>query len=892
MSGPFSPQSLPPGPPYGDGTPYGYGDPYGYGYGYGYGCAYAGAGYSYGDSSVPGYGGDYGYGSDYGLGGGFGLITSATKPIRTNPNVQYIAAMPGLAYTPEQAIVLSDEWERQLGVSGRLIYRRMMLDPQVRSSFSYFVFAVLGDGPSITPAITRPPDRQDLTEEEEADFTLADEIAEFVRRQQKRIDRPIEEVAGQLLYAAAYKAMLAEIVQEYCEVGLDAGRQCLKSLPIRSPRSWSFITNVISGETIGYFAWTAEGPQVIAAEHCEVLAWEPEAGDPRGTSLFEAAYSAWNEKVSLVPERFKHLALFGSPSVHYELPENAQPYDQLNSDGTPNYSLPQISPVQQGMIQLSGFRAGGMIVTYNGGKINLISGALDGGAFTAAKVDCNREIATAILMTTGATMEAKHDSNANAETKQDATGFLIGRGKTRLAAVFRAIYKRLVVANWGQEVADRLTPLVSFSAEHHDRNAIIEANVKAGWKADPTAYPVMDVQAGFPVRPAVDPNDEEEVVNDEIDDEQADESAAKFASVEGSHKALKGGGKGGKPSGQWVTHEGRHLFIGGGKDSGGRPSSGGTRGKASSGQLSSRVQPSRTGGSHVEAGVHVGASARKSATGNRPESVPNVKLAAKSRAATSKPQEKAKAAEKPAPKGTTTEKLAPTEKHASERANKAYQETVDLHVNSSDHSITFKHIDDHAARLTALPKADLEHVAHGFGVPKGKTKGETAGAIHEKMREKKSITDRGRAFEQTGSVAPSSPADIAKGNQIIRDRYSADLKPIPVKAKAERAPKGEAKPKAEAKPKRELKAKPEASPAVDTAHAGIQKLYKQAGDDKGTFQGIDEHVQGLSKLSKGDLNHVADRFGLGGNHASKKAAIEAIGTKIKNLKKSVQRTQF
>lgn len=518
--GPIPPQSPPPGPPYGDGTPYGYGDAFGYG------CAYVGAGYGY-DSSVPG------YGSSYGIGGsGLGVLGVAAKPIRTDPTRRYIAALPGLSYDAEAAVVLSSQWEAQLGASAALIYRRMMLDPQVRSSWNYFVFAVLGDGPSITPAISRAPERRDYTAEQEADFELAEAIAEFVRRQQSRIDRPIVEVAGQFLHAAAYKAMLAEIVEEYCEVGPDAGRRVLKSLPIRSPRSWSFVVNALSGETVGYLAWTSQGPQVVAPEHCEAFAWEPEAGDPRGTSLFEAAYSAWNEKVSLVPERFKHLVLFGSPSVHYELPPNAQPYDRLNPDGTPNYSLPQISPVEQGMEQASAFRSGGIIVTHNGGKVTIVGGQDDGGGFTKAKEDCNREIATAILLSPRSTMEAEHGSKADNEGAQDSTGFLIQRGKQRLAAVFRAIYKRLVVANWGQEVADRLTPLVSFSAEHHDRNAIIEANVKAGWKADPTAFPVMDVQAGLPVRPSVDPGDGGEIADDEVDDEQDeddDEPAAKFA---------------------------------------------------------------------------------------------------------------------------------------------------------------------------------------------------------------------------------------------------------------------------------------------------------------------------------------------------------------------------
>lgn len=502
-----TPNSLPPGPPYGDGTPYGYGDAFGYG------CAYAGAGYGC-DSGVPGYGGSYGIG-----GGGFGLLSATSKPIRTNPNTQYISAMPGVAYSPETAVVLSDEWERQLGVSAGLIYRRMMLDPQVRSSFNYLLFAVLGDGPQITAALTETPGVE-VSPEEQADVELAEEIAEFCRRQLKRIDRPIVEVAGQLLHAAAYKAMLAEIVEEYCEEGPDAGSRVLKSLPVRSPRSWSFVVNAVTSETVGYLAWTANGPQVIAAEHCEAFAWEPEAGDPRGVSLFEAAYSAWNEKVSLIPERFKHLTLFGSPSVHYELPEGIGMQDQLDANGNPDYSRPQISPTTQGMQQLSAFRAGGMICTFNGGKINLISGENDGGAFTKAKEDCNREIATAILLSPRSTMEAQHSSKADNEGAQDSTGFLIGRGKTRLAAVFRAILKRLVVANRGQEVADRLMPLVSFSAEHHDRNAIIEANVAAGWQADPSAFPAMDVQAGLQARPTVKTGEEEQ--DDELETESED----------------------------------------------------------------------------------------------------------------------------------------------------------------------------------------------------------------------------------------------------------------------------------------------------------------------------------------------------------------------------------
>lgn len=471
---------LPPQPPFGDGTPYGCSE-----------YAYAGAGCDlvFGD-----YGG-------YGVANWDGSYADP-RPVSTDPYRQYVSAVPGAAYAPDAGLTLSADWEECLGQRGSVAYRRMLLDPQVRSSYSYFKFSVLGAGPVVTPAVAPRPGIAP-TPEERREIDLAAEIAGFVERQFARIDRPIDEVFGQLLDGAAYRSMLAEIVCEVAEGGPDAGRTCLKSLVPQPVRAWCYVVRRATGAVVAILAATAKGPVAYDPRHFAVFTWEPEAGDPRGTSILAPAYSAWNEKVSLVPERFKHLTLFGSPSVHYELPPGAQDQYQLNSDGTTNYNLPMVSAVHQGMVQLSAFRSGGQIVTNSGGKVSILNASGDGGAFTAAKVDCNREIATGILLTPGSTMEAKNDSHANAETKQDATGILIRRGKARLAATVRDQIARYVVGqNWPADVAARLTPHVAFGVEHHDRPAMIDSYVKAGWQAPESAYPQMDADVGLAPREA------------------------------------------------------------------------------------------------------------------------------------------------------------------------------------------------------------------------------------------------------------------------------------------------------------------------------------------------------------------------------------------------------
>lgn len=513
-------QSLPPGPPFGDGTPFGYGDAYGNGFG---------NSYAYGVAGI-GYGGGYGSSSYISSLGGIVSVT----PTKTDPKRQYIAARPGQAYTPDIAVTLSAEWDEMLGQSSAVLSRRMLLDPQVRSAWNYFKFSVLADGPILSPAVT-PEEGRELTPEEQAECDLAKEITDYCLRQQERIERPIDEVLGQLFDGCIHRGAIVEKVEELIEDGPDKGKRGLKALVTLPSTAWAFVTDLY-GKNVGVAGWTADGPKVLDPRHFAVFTWEPKAGDPRGTNILDAAFSAWNEKVSLVPERFRHLVLFGSPSTVYELPEGAQPQAQLDQYGNPDFTRAPIDPIYQGMQQLSAFRGGGQMVHSHGGKVSLIDAANDGGAFTAAKMDCNREIATAILLTPGSTMEAQHDSNANAQTKQDATGILIRRAQARLASVYRGLLKELITPNWGNDVAARLTPRVTFAVEHHDQAATIGTWSQAGWAPDPVQYQEIDAKVGLRT-----PRPDQAVADDAVEDDQDEkEEEAVFSARQGGPRKKKG----------------------------------------------------------------------------------------------------------------------------------------------------------------------------------------------------------------------------------------------------------------------------------------------------------------------------------------------------------------
>ena len=82
----------------------------------------------------------------------------------------------------------------------------------------------------------------------------------------------------------------------------------------------------------------------------------------------------------------------------------------------------------------------------------------------------NREIVHGILFQTRATTEAQHGSKADSQTGQDIFGLLVDAGRQMLGATLREdAFRHLIALNFGQDVADEFTPLVTFGTKEEDK---------------------------------------------------------------------------------------------------------------------------------------------------------------------------------------------------------------------------------------------------------------------------------------------------------------------------------------------------------------------------------------------------------------------------------------
>ena len=155
--------------------------------------------------------------------------------------------------------------------------------------------------------------------------------------------------------------------------------------------------------------------------------------------------------------------------------------------------------------QLVNFQNGSVLVVPSGAEVVPIQPQGDGAVFHEAVDLFNREIVQAILMQTRATREAEHGSKADSETGQDIFGLLVESGRAMLAGTLRDdCFRQLVALNYGQDVADEFTPLVTFGTHNRDRaaqwNAVANL-MRSGYFGD-SQLEEVDSMMGLPIRDA------------------------------------------------------------------------------------------------------------------------------------------------------------------------------------------------------------------------------------------------------------------------------------------------------------------------------------------------------------------------------------------------------
>lgn len=439
---------------------------------------------------------------------------ATTAPSRkADPAKEYVSAGAGYNLAT-QAKVLPDVVDDVSRDFGRRIYDAMDTDPACRSAKNALKLGIVAGGMDLAPAVKPKAGVKELTPDEQ----LAADLVDACWRSVERLD-DFEATCFDLLEACRTGVKLAEATFELGTVGEDAGALVIKSLRVKPNDSWRFVVDDfnevtgIEGRTPG----TTEKAVYPPAKFVW-LSWDPRDSDPRGTSIYRPAYDAWVNKQKTYPQRYKHMCQFGSASLVGKTAEGEVDRQPVDEAGNPIPGAPLVSPQQYMANTLVAFQNGSVVVVPAGAEVLPIQPQGDGAVFRNMLDDCNREITQAILLQTRATMEAQHGSKADSQTGQDVLGMLVEMGRKSLGACVRKMLRLLITLNHGEEVAARLTPLVTFGqTDQQDRAALwgAAATLKSSGYVGESQIAELDQMIGLPIR-----------------DAQADEAKAKAKAAE------------------------------------------------------------------------------------------------------------------------------------------------------------------------------------------------------------------------------------------------------------------------------------------------------------------------------------------------------------------------
>jgi hypothetical protein len=436
----------------------------------------------------------------YSPGGGMGHPIPESEVVRPDYEGEYVASGP-TGFTLQVPLALPTTIDDATRDRGEWTYDEMMTDPIVAASVQTLKLSILAGGMDLLPPVAPKPWVKERTDDEET----ADEIVKFCWRAIERCRGWNEAIKG-LLDAVAFGNKLAEKVFRLVESGEDEGRWTWDRIRVKPRDAWQFVVDD-NLNILGILFRDRRGIRsILERDKVVVLTWDGRDGDPRGTSVLRAVVDPCNLKRLTWPQLYKHLCQFGSASLVGKTAPGDLDRLPVGKDGRPIPGVEKVSPQQFMARQLVNFQNGSVLVVPSGAEVQPIQPQGDGQVFHAAVDAYNREIVHGILLQNRATMEAQYGSKADSQTGQDVMGLVVAYGRELLAGVIRHdLLRQLVALNYGDEVADRFTPLVTFGGtEQQDQSAkwSSASSLKSSGYLGDSQLPELDAMLGLPIRDA------------------------------------------------------------------------------------------------------------------------------------------------------------------------------------------------------------------------------------------------------------------------------------------------------------------------------------------------------------------------------------------------------
>lgn len=357
---------------------------------------------------------------------------SFTKALAKN---EYVS---GGFYNSDLNRILNNHSDALTRAFGDKIIAKMLRDPEVKKCETVLKISVLNDGVTIFPAVSKPaalkPASENETLEEKRErlarekeikrYELAEQYASFATRALKNIDGSFISVLEAMLDAIVYGNKVAEQTYEE-KYDSDFGKTVftLSSIRVKARDNIQFVVDKYN-KVLGIYATIKIGNStkqvILPREKFLILTFRGKDGDPRGTSILEAVYNAWNLKMQLWPEYLRWLLQCALPSVvgiasdktDASVLRDAQGNIIRDENNNPLYES-EVGKLLSALVQLRNSTA---IAVPHGAEVKAISNQVSGDPFKGMRDALNEEIEMGMILQTLATSEGRNMSRAASQT--------------------------------------------------------------------------------------------------------------------------------------------------------------------------------------------------------------------------------------------------------------------------------------------------------------------------------------------------------------------------------------------------------------------------------------------------------------------------------------------
>ena len=346
----------------------------------------------------------------------------------------------------------------------------MQLDPQVYSTLSILVMAVLAQGTRLSPPVDKG----------HPDYEASLVIMRLCDHCQRNLGHSLPEVQYELvdgMLKMGHKVGELVFARRRVNNGIDPAmkRSVLSDIKTKPQESTAFVVdgfNNVLGllykepgkpmPTLGSIDPALpedKRPKIIPRHKFVIPTHKPRNGDPRGTSHLRSVYAPWWKKQMWNPQHLAYVTRFAQPSMYANLPENSKDIPILNADNTPSGRMQSITKATTAALAQM---KGGAVASFINTTVEMLQATSEGKVIFDSYAQEDRQIAKGLLMQTLTTEEGQHMARAASAIHQDVFGLLIAFVRSILEWSWRhEVLKMVVRVNFGEDAADSLVPKVS-----------------------------------------------------------------------------------------------------------------------------------------------------------------------------------------------------------------------------------------------------------------------------------------------------------------------------------------------------------------------------------------------------------------------------------------------